>query len=110
MFAYLTDSVELFHTADGTVYVAFMIDSHCENWPIRSTRFRTWFRHQYCKEASGSPTSAGAIGSALDLLEARAQFYAPRQDIYVRAVEREGCIHLDLADEPWRAVEITPGG
>jgi hypothetical protein len=109
MLADLGDSTELFHTADGTAYVALMIDGHCENWPIRSTRFRTWFRHQYYK-AAGSPPSAGAIASALDLLEARAQFDAPRQDIYVRTAENGGCIYLDLADELWRAVEITPDG
>ena len=109
MFAYLTDSVELFHTADGTAYVALMIDGHCENWPIRSTRFRTWFRHQYCK-AAGSPTSAGATRSALDLLEARAQFDASRQDIYVRTAEHDGSTFLDLADELWRAVKIASDG
>jgi hypothetical protein len=105
----LTDSAELFHTADGIAYVALMIDGHCENWPIRSTRFRAWLRHRYYK-AVGSPPSAGAIGSALDLPEARAQFDAPRQDIYFRTAEHEGCIYLDLADELWRAVEITPDG
>jgi hypothetical protein len=40
MLADVTDSAELFHAADGTAYVALMIDGHCENWPIRSTRFR----------------------------------------------------------------------
>ena len=85
----LPDSAELFHTADGTAFVALMVDGHCETWPIRSAHFRTWLRHQYYK-AAGSPPSAAAIGSALDLLEARAQFDAPRQDIYVRTAEHEG--------------------
>jgi hypothetical protein len=105
----LPDRTELFHTADGTAFVALMLDGHCESWPIRSTRFRTWLRHRYYK-VTGYPPSAGAIGSALDLLEARAQFDAPRQDICVRTAEHDGCIYLDLADELWRAVEITPDG
>src|SRR5258706_15511539 len=102
----IAENAELFHTLDGTAFVDLVIDGHRETWPIRSTRFRTWFRHRYYKTA-GSPPSAGAIGSALDLLEARAQFDAPRQDIYVRTAEHEGCIYLDLADELWRAVK-TP--
>ena len=95
--------------ADGTAFVALMIDGHRETWPIRSARFRTWFRHRYYK-AAGSPPSAGVIGSALDLLEARAQFDGPRQEISVRTGEHGGSIYLDLADELWRAVEITPDG
>jgi hypothetical protein len=79
-----------------------MIEGHCENWPIRSTRFRTRFRHRYYR-AAGSPPSAAVIGSALDLLEARAQFDPPRQDIYVRTAEHERCIYSDLADELRRA-------
>src|SRR5258708_14319262 len=109
MLADLPDGAELFHTGDGTAFVVFMIDGHCETWPIRSTRFRTWLRHRYYK-ATGFPPSTGAIGSALDLLEARAQFDAPQQNIYVRTAEHDGCIYLDLADEFWRAVEITPDG
>ena len=58
----LADSAELFHTADGTAFVALMIDGHRETWPIRSARFRTWLRHRYY-EATGFPPSAGAIGS-----------------------------------------------
>jgi hypothetical protein len=106
----LTDSAELFHTADSAGYVALMIHGYCENWFIRGTRFRTWFRQQYYYKGAGSPLSAGAIGSALDLLEARAQFDAPRQDVYVRTAEHDGCIYSDLADELWRAVKITPDG
>jgi hypothetical protein len=56
------------------------------------------------------PPSAGAIGSALDLLEARAQFDAPQRAIYVRIAEHDGCTYLDLADELWRAVKISPDG
>jgi hypothetical protein len=95
MLADLTDSAEVYHTADGTAYVTLLIDRHCENWPIRSTRFRTWFRHQYCK-AAGLTNERGAIVSALDLLEARAQFDAPRQDIYVRTAEHDGSIYLAM--------------
>jgi hypothetical protein len=98
----LPNRAALFHTADGTAFVALTVDGLRQTWPIRSTRFGTWLRHRYYK-APGLPAERGAIGSALDLLEARAQFHAPRQDIYVRAAERDGCICLDLADQLWRA-------
>jgi hypothetical protein len=106
----LTDlavSAELFHTADGTAFADLMIAGHRETWPVRSTRVRSWLRQKYY-EATGGAASAGAISSALNLLEARAQFDGPRRAVHIRVAEHNGRIYLDLADERWDAVEIGP--
>src|ERR1700746_3348159 len=100
---------DLFHTASGTAFADIMIDGHRETWPIRSKRFRAWLRRRYY-ETTGEAASAGEIRSALDLLEARAQFDAPERAVQIRVAEHAGHIYLDLADERWRAVEITPDG
>jgi hypothetical protein len=100
---------DLFHTASGTAFADIMIDGHRETWPIRSKRFRAWLRRRYY-EATGEGASAVEIRSALDLLEARAQFDAPERSVHARTAERAGHIYLDLADEHWRAVEIGPDG
>ena len=105
----LAASAELFHTADGTAFADLMIDGHRETWPVRSIRLRSWLRQKYY-EATGAAATAGAISSALDLLEARAQFDAPQRAVYLRVAEHDGRIYLDLADELWRAVEIGPDG
>ena len=105
----LAASAQLFHSADGTAFADLMIDGHRETWPVRSIRMRSWLRRMYY-EATGAAAGAGAINSALDLLEARAQFEAPRRAIHLRVAERDGRIYLDLADELWRAVEIGPEG
>ena len=85
------------------------IDGHRETWPVRSIRMRSWLRRKHY-EATGAAAGAGAITSALDLLEARAQFEAPRRAIYLRVAEHDGRIYLDLADDLWRAIEIGPEG
>src|SRR6516165_10596883 len=100
---------ELFHTASGVAYADFITDSHRETWPIRSKRFRTWLRRCYY-QATGAAARTGVIGSALDLLEARAQFDAPERAVSIRVAEHAGRFYLDLADEHWRAVEIGPDG
>jgi hypothetical protein len=100
---------ELFHTAGGVAYADLITDGHRETWPIRSKRFRTWLRRCYY-QATGAAAGGAAIGSALDLLEARAQFDAPERVVSIRVAERAGYLYLDLADEHWRAVEIPPGG
>jgi hypothetical protein len=100
---------DLFHTAAGTAFADIMIDGHRETWPIRSKRFRAWLRRRYY-EATGEAASAAEIRSALDLLEARAQFDAPERSVHVRVSEHAGHIYIDLADDHWRAVEIGPDG
>jgi hypothetical protein len=102
-------SGELFHTATGTAFADLLINGQRQTWPIRSKRFRAWLRRRYYQE-TGEAWSAKAVRSALDLLEARAQFDAPERSIHVRVAEHAGHIYLDLADEGWRAVEIGPGG
>src|SRR5262249_44783148 len=100
---------DLFHTAAGTAFTDIMIEGHRETWPIRSKRFRAWLRRRYY-ESTGEGASAAEIRSALDLLEARAQFDGPGRAVHIRIAEHAGHIYLDLADEHWRAVEITPDG
>jgi hypothetical protein len=100
---------ELFHTATGTAFADLLVDGHRETWPIRSKRFRGWLRRRYY-EATGSALNGQAISSELDLLEARAQFDAPERSVHVRVAEHDGHVFLDLADDPWRAVEIGPDG
>src|SRR5215831_14655548 len=100
---------DLFHTATGTAYADILVDGHRETWPIRSKRFRGWLRRRYYQTTENA-ASAAEIRSALDLLEARAQFDGPERAVHVRVAEHEGHIYLDLADQAWRAVEIGPDG
>src|SRR5262245_53085681 len=102
-------SAEFFHTDAGTAFVDLLINGNRETWPIRSKRFRTWLRRRHY-ENTRTAASAGAINSALDLLEAQAQFEGPEREVRVRLAEHAGHIYLDLADEYWRAVEIGPDG
>jgi hypothetical protein len=100
---------ELFHTATGTAFADIVVDGHRETWPIHSKRFRGWLRRRYY-QATGGAASAAEIRSALDLLEARAQFDGPERSVHVRIAEHAGHIYLDLADERWGAVDIGPDG
>src|SRR6266436_8842371 len=100
---------ELFHTATGAAFADIVVDGHRETSPIRSKRFRGWLRRRYY-QATGDAANAAEIRSALDLLEARAQFDGPERAVHIRVAEHVGHIYLDLADDRWRAVEIGPDG
>jgi hypothetical protein len=105
----LAARVELFHSAAGTAYADLTLDGRRETWPIRSTRFRTWLRHRYYA-ATGRARSAAAVNSALDLIEARAQFDSPERAVHVRVAEHGGHIYLDLGNAWWRAAEVGARG
>ena len=83
---------ELFHTATGTAFADIIIEGHREAWPIRSKRFRAWLRRCYY-QATGEAASAAEIRSALDLLEARAQFDGPERIVHIRTAERAGHLY-----------------
>ena len=100
---------ELFHTPAGEAFVDLLISGHRHTWAVRSKRFRTWLRRRYY-DTTGVLPARRSISSALDLLEARAQFDAPEREVHLRVAEHEGRIYLDLADERWHAVEIGPAG
>jgi hypothetical protein len=100
---------DLFHTAIGTAFADITVDGHRETWPIRSKRFRSFLRRSYY-QATGEAASAAEIRSALDLLEARAQFDGPERTVHIRTTQHAGRIYLDLADGHWRAVDIGPEG
>jgi hypothetical protein len=102
-------SGSLFHTAAGIAYADLIIDGHRETWAIRSRQFRNWLRKRNFEE-TGDALSSAALASALDLLEAKAQFDAPERQISLRVAEHNGSIYLDLADKAWQCVQIGDQG
>jgi len=102
-------TIELFHTATGVAFADLRIGGHRETWPVRSKRLRGWLRRRYYEE-TGEALAAAAVRSALDLLEARAQFDAPERSVHVRIAAHADRLYLDLADEGWQAVEIGTEG
>src|SRR5271157_1481566 len=101
----LCPTASLFHDPNGTAFVDLAIDGHRETWPIRSSQFRHWLRRRHYEETGGA-ASPEAIRSAVDLLEARAQFDAPERTVHIRIAEHDDQIYLDLADKAWRAAQV----
>ena len=99
----------MFHNPSGVAFADLITEGHRETWPIRSKRFRSWVRRCYYR-ATGAAPNRTVVTSALDLLEARAQFDAPERAVSMRVAEYAGRIYLDLADEHWRAVAIGADG
>jgi hypothetical protein len=99
----------LFHSADGTAFADLDINDHRETWPVRAKGFKRWLARQFYEATDGAPSSE-ALQSALNVIEAKAHFDAPELPVFIRVGGIDGNLYLDLGEENWRAVEISPTG
>lgn len=100
---------ELWHTPDGEPWATIDAGHHREHWPLRGKGYREWLARRYY-ETYGQAPGSQAMQNALAVLEGDAKYAGPEHPVYVRVAEHEGRIYLDLADQQWRAVEISADG
>jgi hypothetical protein len=100
---------DLFHTPAGDSYATVTVGAHHETHPIKAKGFRRWLVRTYF-ERYDRPPGNQALQDALGLLEARAEFDGPEREVYVRVAGHRGNVYVDLANEDWQVVEITPAG
>ena len=100
---------ELFHTPAGDAYATIPVNDHRETHPIKAKGFRSWLRRGFFEQYD-RPPGAQALQDALGLLEARAQYDGPEMEVHVRVAGHENAIYVDLANERWEVVKITPAG
>ncbi len=99
---------ELFHH-DDRGYATIPVGDHRETWPLRVRGFRRWLERRFY-EAMGTPPGAQAVQDALGVLEGKALFDGEQIPVFTRLAEHEGRVYLDLADDQWQVVEVTPSG
>ncbi len=103
------EDAELFRTPDGEAYVTFPVAGHRETHAVRSKAVRLWLQRRFYED-HGRPPGAQALQDALGVLEAKAFFEGEEHPVHVRVAEHEGAIYVDLANEAWEVVKITPAG
>jgi CTP:molybdopterin cytidylyltransferase MocA len=105
----LAADADLRHTAEGKCFARVTVGDHKENWLLGSDTFANWLKHRQYR-AHNSVPSAQAILEAVGLLEAKAIFDGEEAELHVRLAEHNGRIYLDLCNENWQVVEISPEG
>ncbi len=101
--------VELFHDDNGEPYVTYPVGEHRETAAVKAKAFRDWLARLHY-ERHGSAPGSQALQDAQTVLRGEGLYKGERRTVYVRLAEHGGHIYLDLADEPWRVVEIRPDG
>jgi energy-coupling factor transporter ATP-binding protein EcfA2 len=105
----LASDLELFHNPDHSAFVVIEVDGHREVYKLRSKSFRAWLQRTYY-QAYGHAASAQALQDALGTLEGKATFEGKTSPVYVRLAKHDDKIYLDLANDAWQVVEVSPTG
>ena len=108
--AYAIDRVhELFHDADGESYADVFKGDVRQTVRVGTRAFRRWLGVMFFEE-DGTALGGQAATDTVDHLAAMAHA-GPVRDVSVRIAEGPaGALYLDLADDSWRAIEVTPDG
>jgi hypothetical protein len=104
------DKCELWHDADGEAYASFQgTAGETQHWRIESSGFRDWLAHLAFTEMGAAP-GADTLKAALGALSGRAKFDGEEHAPARRVAKTDAGHWLDLGDEQWRAILLTPGG
>jgi hypothetical protein len=107
--AVLEAGVELFHSPEGDGYASFPVCAHLETWSLRTRKFREWIILQYFQREGRAP-GGQALQVALNTLIAKACYEGEERQVFIRTAAYNGSVYIDLANQSWQCVEITPSG
>jgi hypothetical protein len=109
---------EYFHDPEGEAYASVPVDGHRETYSLKSNTFKRWLRHCFYSEQKAelpeeeepTPLRDQIVADVVKQLESKALFEGAEHCVHVRVAEHGGNVYVDLCDERWRSVEITPQG
>ena len=104
----LDSALDLFHDEVADTYARLPMNDHVETWRCRGRPFKEWAANRLYQVGGKAPSSE-ALGSALNVLCAKARFEGKEHRLWNRVARHHGAIWYDLADRNWRAVRIAPG-
>ena len=99
----------LFHDQTKTAYTRIKQNAITVTLPIRSRHFKAWLANLLWKAEKKAPGTE-ALSSAINILEAMALFDGPEYMLYNRVAPADDGVWIDMADDKWRAIKVTPRG
>lgn len=100
---------ELWHTVAKEAYATIPMGDHQETWAVRSQTVKRYLAKCFFDQ-EGKAMNSDALSAAVNLIEAKGLFEGEVHPVHVRVAEHEGNIYLDLCNDAWQVVEITPDG
>jgi hypothetical protein len=105
----LDSNMELWHDPEGRPWATLVFENRREHRLLKNKVVRQYLASLYYQETRKVAHSQG-ISDALGVLEAKAVFDGPEHPTYIRIAEIDSTIYLDLVNDLWQVIEITPNG
>ncbi len=100
---------QLKHDADRSAIAVIPMPSRQEVWRVYSTGYEEWLRSTFWR-AKEAGVADSTMKAALATLAAAGINDGEEVEIHVRAAQDESGYLIDLCDDRWRAVRVTPHG
>src|SRR5437660_564884 len=100
--------LEFFHDRWREAYATVPVKGHTETWRIGSLEMRSWVERAFYEKFGCAPQPW--VNLMLDEFRLRALYEGEQREVHVRTAEADGVLYIDMADEQWRAIQVTPTG
>ena len=105
----LAEEFEFFHDPQDRPFVRLENNGHSEVWPVESTKFRKFLSRIFYKHTRRA-INRNAVGDAITTLAGKACYDGKEEQVFLRVAPHGENILIDLCDDGWRVVEVTPNG
>lgn len=99
---------KLWQSDSGETWADITVNGVFQWHPVRSRAFKNWLSRRLF-ERHEKPANNEAMQSCLNLLEAYA-YGTPKRPVFLRTAQHDGHIYIDLSDDRWRVVQVSPDG
>lgn len=104
------EEIELFVSDSNEGYATIPSNGHFETWAVSSKEFEGWIAKRYYQTYNRAPRIQAIEEAVANLIgEARFGNYSQKK-VFTRIAESNDAIYLDLVNENWEVIKITPGG
>jgi hypothetical protein len=124
MIKYAKEAGDYFHNSEMEAYgTVKVVAGHEETYPLNSRRFQLWLRREFwrrekmrleeeekTKDQEPIIFPTRALADVVAHFESIALFEGREEEVATRVAWSGGWVYVDLADEAWRAVEISVDG
>lgn len=104
----LTNNHELFHDENKKSYITITHDQNKITYAIEGRSFRDWLHQKYIKTYNNYISSRN-LQEAIEIINSKAIF-SDKHRVFHRVAETKNGIYLDLGDDTYKCVKITPKG
>jgi hypothetical protein len=97
---------EYFHNQDKP-WATVPIGNHRENWRIDKYHFKLLVTKILYEQLGARPPKA-LIADCIEDFKMMALFKGKEYELFIRAAEHDGKIYIDMVNERWQAIEVSP--